>query len=153
MKLGDFMDQIVKIWETLIKIGKIWLIFRKMRFSQNYAGTNSIHKNEARKLKFGLEVPLYVFCKCLEQVFEFLTFFENLPKILDKIGAMSEILDIIMRHSPKRKRFCLTVNLQSWITFSPGKIASSRKKRLFSDKNYFHMSPTCKNDPGPPLSP
>ena len=71
MKSGDVIDQIVKIWEILMTIGKIWLIFSKMCFSQNYAVTDSIHKNEARKLKFGLEVPLYRFYKHLEQIFEF----------------------------------------------------------------------------------
>ena len=71
MKLGDFIDQIVKIWEILMKIGKIWPIFTKNVFSQTYAVTDSIHKNEARKLKFGLEVPLHGFKKHLEQIFEF----------------------------------------------------------------------------------
>ena len=61
MKLGDCFDQIVKIRKILMNIGKIWLIFTKIRFSQSYAATDSIHKNEARKLTFGLEVPLYGF--------------------------------------------------------------------------------------------
>ena len=39
------------------------------------------------------------------------------------------------------------------ITFSSSKIALFHKKRLFSDKKYFHMSQTCKNDPGLLLSP
>ena len=47
-------------------------------------------------------------------------------------------------------RTCLTPNLQSSITFLSGKIVSFCKKRLFSDKKYFHISQTCKNDPGPP---
>ena len=42
-----------------MKIGKIWLIFTKMRFSQNYTGADSVLKIEDRKLKFGLVVPLY----------------------------------------------------------------------------------------------
>ena len=58
MKLGYVIDQIVKMWEILMTIGKIWLIFKRMCFSQNYTGMNSSHKNEARKLKFGLEVPM-----------------------------------------------------------------------------------------------
>ena len=41
-----------------MKISKIWLIFIKVSFSQNYAGMDSIRKNEVRKLKFGLEVPM-----------------------------------------------------------------------------------------------
>ena len=61
MKLFDFIDQIVKIWGILIKVGKIWPTFTKMHLSQNYAGMDSIHKNEARELKFGLDVPLYGF--------------------------------------------------------------------------------------------
>ena len=35
--------------------------FTKICFSQNYSGIKSSHKNEARKLKFGLEVPIYGF--------------------------------------------------------------------------------------------
>ena len=42
-------------------------------------------------------------------------------------------------------------NLQSSITFSSDKIASFYKKRLISDRKNFHMSQTCKNDPGPPF--
>ena len=55
IKLGDFIDQIVIILEFLMKISKIWLIFTKVSFSENYAGTDSIPKNEDRELKFGLE--------------------------------------------------------------------------------------------------
>ena len=43
-----------------MKIGKIQLIYTKMYFSQNQAGTDSIDKNEARKLKFGLEETVWV---------------------------------------------------------------------------------------------
>ena len=39
---------------------------------------------------------------------------------------------------------------QSSITFWHDAIASFRKKRLLSDKKYFHIKQTCKNDPGPP---
>ena len=55
MKLGDFIDQIVKIWE--ISMRQNVANFHKNAFSQNYPGTHSIHKNEARELKFGVEVP------------------------------------------------------------------------------------------------
>ena len=41
-----------------MKTGKFWLFFTKMRFSQNHAGTDFFFKNDARKLKFGPEVPL-----------------------------------------------------------------------------------------------
>ena len=60
MNLGHFIDAIV-ILRNFDKIGKIWLIFIKMCFSKNYTGMNFSHKNEARKLKFGLEVHLYGF--------------------------------------------------------------------------------------------
>ena len=59
MKLGDFVGKNAKIWEILMKLGKFWLLFTKTRFSKNHTGTNSLHKNEARKLKLGIEVPLY----------------------------------------------------------------------------------------------
>ena len=38
------------------------------------------------------------------------------------------------------------------IPFWHSAISLFRKKRLFSDKRYFHMNETCKNDPGPPLA-
>ena len=62
IKLGDFIGQNAQIWEILMKLGKFWLIFTKMRFSQIHTDTDFFNKNEAsRKLKFGLEVPLYGF--------------------------------------------------------------------------------------------
>ena len=44
-----------------------------MRFSQNHAGTDVFFKNDARKLKFGPEVPLISIYKSMGQIFEFLT--------------------------------------------------------------------------------
>ena len=61
MKLSDFVGKNAKFWELLTKLGKFWLIFTKTRFSQNYACADFLHKNEAMKLKLGLEVPLYDF--------------------------------------------------------------------------------------------
>ena len=41
---------------------QILAIFHKNALSQNHtAGTDICYKNEARKLKFGLDVPLYGF--------------------------------------------------------------------------------------------
>ena len=58
---------------------------------------HSIHKNEAKKLNFGLEVPLHGFKKHLEQIFEFLIFLEIwriVSKISDVLSIFSKILDI-----------------------------------------------------------
>ena len=59
MKLDDFVGKNAKIGEILTKTGKFWLVFTKMRFSQNHVGTDFFFKNDARKLKFGPGVPLY----------------------------------------------------------------------------------------------
>ena len=45
--------------EIFDKICQFWRFFTKTQFSQNHAGTLFVFKNEARKLKFGLVVPLY----------------------------------------------------------------------------------------------
>ena len=74
-------------------IGKIWLIFKRMCFSQNYTGMHSIHKNEVKKLKFGLEVPLHGFKKHLEQIFEFLIFL-GIWRMMSKTSDILTILTI-----------------------------------------------------------
>ena len=47
MKLDDFVGKNTKIWEILTKTGKFWLVFTKMQFSQNHAGTDFFFKNDA----------------------------------------------------------------------------------------------------------
>ena len=59
MKLGDFIGRNAKMCKLLTKSVKFWLFFTKTQFSQNDGGTGFFFKNEARKLKFGLAVPLY----------------------------------------------------------------------------------------------
>ena len=100
IKLGDFIDQIVIILEFLMKISKIWLIFTKVSSLENYAGTDSIPKNEDRKLKFGLEVLMDFQIMLRSEIWIF-DFFSNMSKILNKIGKMPQNLDI-MRHIPKK---------------------------------------------------
>ena len=52
-KLGDFIGKNANIWEILAKtVTKIW-------FCQNQASTDFFFKNEGRKLKFGLVIPIY----------------------------------------------------------------------------------------------
>ena len=99
-KIRWFFDQIVIILEFLMKISKIWLISSKVNSLENYAGTDSIPKNEDRKLKFGLEVPMD-FQKMLRSEIWIFDFFSNMSKILDKIGKMPQILDM-MRRIPKK---------------------------------------------------
>ena len=43
-------------------------------------------------------------------------------------------------------------DLQRSITFWHSTISLFRKKQLFSNNRFFHMSQTCKNDPKPPLA-
>ena len=77
-----------------------------MCFSQNYAGTDSVYKNHARKLKFGLEVPLYGLYKPLEQIFEFLIFFENMDDYVQNFGHFGHFVRIfghILKKNQKLK--------------------------------------------------
>ena len=69
MKSGDIISKYAQIWqysihysdiwENFTKSVKFWLFLTKMGFSQNHTGTLFFFKNEARKLTFGLVVPLY----------------------------------------------------------------------------------------------
>ena len=43
------------------KFSKYWLLFSKMCIPQTSASTDILHKNVARKVKFGLAVPIYGF--------------------------------------------------------------------------------------------
>ena len=74
--------------EEFDKNGQVFVIFTKTLFSQNHARTDFFFKNEARRLIFGLVVPLHSF-----------DFIWNMSKILDKIDEMSEILDTICHGS------------------------------------------------------
>ena len=77
-----------------------------MRFSQDYAGLDSIHKNEAKKPKFGLETSISVLKRLGT---DFGIFFLNYVQILDKIGKMSETFDImgyISKKKNQKSKFC-----------------------------------------------
>ena len=41
-----------------METSKFLLFFTNMRFSQNHVGMDFVFKNDARKVKFGPEVPL-----------------------------------------------------------------------------------------------
>ena len=86
MKLVDFVGNDAKIWEISIKTVKFLLFFTKAWFSQNHVGTDFFFKNDAKELTFGPEVPLNSIYKSAKQIFEFLIFFGNMSKIVDKIA-------------------------------------------------------------------
>ena len=60
MQLGDYIDKNAKIWEIWTRSAKFWLFFLQKRdFLKITQVKIFFFKNEARKLKFGLGVPLY----------------------------------------------------------------------------------------------
>ena len=110
MKLGDFIDPIVIIWKILMKIGKIWLIFILKRFPQNYTGMNSSHKNEARKLKFGLEVHLYGFWNTWNRFFQFLILSRNMAHYVQNLRHFANFVKIfdIFKKKSKIQNYALS---------------------------------------------
>ena len=80
--------------KNVAKIRPNLAIFTKLRFSQNYTGTDSGYKYHARKPKYGLEVPLYSFYKPVEQFFEFLIFFENMDYYVKYFGSFGHFVRI-----------------------------------------------------------
>ena len=54
----SFMSRYVLILKMSAKNGQKCPFFTKTSFSQNHAGTDFWYRNDARKLRFGLEVPL-----------------------------------------------------------------------------------------------
>ena len=82
-------------FENFAKIRPNLAIFHhKIVFFSNYAGTDSAYKNHARKLKFGRKVPLYGLHKALEQIFQFLIFFENMDDYVQNFGHFGHFVRI-----------------------------------------------------------
>ena len=71
--------------------------------------------------------------------FEFLIFFWKYGRCVQNFGHFCNFVHNFGHIFKKKSK-----------TFWHEVISSFRKKWLFSDKRYFHMSQTCKSDPGPP---
>ena len=97
MKLVDFISKNTTTFEILTKV---WLIFTKMCFSQNYSGTDSVYKNHARKLKFGLEVPLtglYKYGRLCPKFWTFWSFCPNFWTYLKKKSKIKKFVPMVCR--------------------------------------------------------
>ena len=90
-----------KVWEIWTKSVRFRLFSTKMWFSQNHTSTDFFFKNEARKLKFGLVVPLYIVSTNPWNIFlNFLFFGGNIAGYVQNFGfflILSKVLDIFQK--------------------------------------------------------
>ena len=59
MKLGNFIGRNAKMWKILTNLSSFGYLLQKRDFLKITQVKIFFFKNEARKLKFGLGVPLY----------------------------------------------------------------------------------------------
>ena len=78
---------------------------QKYDFPQNHAGTDFFFKNEARKLKFGLVVPVYSIYKSMEQIFQILLFFWKYGWLCPKFRTFCQFCPQFWTYFQKKGKF------------------------------------------------